>query len=160
MGRVDLRLLLLLVVIPATIGSFAFAILRIDAVQDRSRNVRILSTWPQLVRQYLEFRAPCFPLIAAAALPGGLQATNRIDWASFQSASDWYWPFDGGAFRCTDDSEIARLIPGQANLVIYEDIAAREIVILRAPAKAGDAYEELAALRAPLTALGHRGHGA
>ncbi|HBA84784.1 MAG TPA: hypothetical protein DCZ95_11880 [Verrucomicrobia bacterium] len=144
MGRVDVRVLCLLLLV-ALIGSFAFAAVQLTKEQAEDFNARTLNTWAQLTKEFTAFRETSYPLVIPALLPDDA----AIDWAALQNDDpEWYWDFDGGTYYFDPGSEISKQIPHDANLMVYEDIAQEELLVLSVPKTAGSPYKEEMVFRA------------
>lgn len=112
----------------------------------------VVSRWDELLKSYLLFRERNYALVAPDdCLPysklGAL--LNEVSFGELQEQPGWYWNFDGGEFVIEPGSELAKQLSEEADLVVYEDMASGEILILRVPEREGDVYREEIVYRAP-----------
>ncbi|HBA85117.1 MAG TPA: hypothetical protein DCZ95_13590, partial [Verrucomicrobia bacterium] len=144
MGRVDVRMLYL-VFLMAFIGSLAFAAVQLSKEQAEDFNARTLNTWAQLTKEFADFRESSYALVIPAVLPD----EASIDWAALQNDDpEWYWDFDGGTYYFDPGSEISKQIPHDTELMVYEDIATEELLVLNVPKVASELYKEEMVFRA------------
>jgi hypothetical protein len=150
MGRTEIRILVLLVCcillagLAVSIAQWTRAAFRFE--------LPTVSSWDELVMEYLQFRDSAFPLVVPdECLPlGQLEAAlDRYTLGELERQPGWYWNFDGGTLVFDADSELARQLGECAVIVVYEDMENGEILILRVPEKEGEAYREEIVYRAP-----------
>jgi len=105
----------------------------------------VISSWDDLLKQYLLFREEQYPLV----VPDGLTPYGHIEAAfdgdkieDWQTEPGWYWNFDGGVFYYAETSPLAKLVEDGTQILIYEDMAKEEILVLREPLKEGADYQE------------------
>jgi hypothetical protein len=66
-----------------------------------------------------------------------------------QKEPDWYWNFNGGMFCFDEKSSLAGQIKHGTEVVVYEDMANQELLVLRVPEKEGQDYVEEIVYKAP-----------
>ena len=144
MGRVDMRVLCLLL-LGGLVGSLAFAAVQLTREQSEDFDARTINTWAQLTKEFTDFRESSYPLVIPAMLPDD----SAIDWAALQNDdSEWYWDFDCGTYYFDPGSEISKQIPHDTELMVYEDIATEELLVLSVPKTLGAPYKEEMVFRA------------
>lgn len=154
LGRVEVRILLLL-----SFGALAFTLALSFAQTLKSvpaaPPVPQVSSWNDLVSQYLDFREHNWPLIVPSPelQTGNLQALLQSPGlAGLQEEPDWYWNIDGGTFCFDPQSPLAKLVKlvksGQ-QILIYEDMANQELLVMAVPETKGKPYREEIVYRSP-----------
>jgi len=134
---------LCLLLLGGLFGSLTYAAVQLTKEQAEDFNARTLNTWPQLIKEFTSFRDSSYPLVISALLPDD----SPIDWAVLQM-NDWFWDFEAGTYYFDPGSEISKQIPHDADLMIYEDIAQEELLIMSVPKTAGSPYKEEMVFRA------------
>ena len=142
MGRVDVRVLVLLTA-GILMGSLAWATVQLSGEQAEDSDARTLNTWRDLIKEFADFRDTSYPLV----IPALLSDASPMDWAALQM-NDWFWDFEAGTYYFDPGSEISKQIPHDTDLMVYEDIAQKELLVLSVPKTAGAPYKEEMVFRA------------
>ncbi len=146
-GRVEIRVLVFLV-FGFLLAGLALAIAQTLKASSSESPFPTVSTWDDLVKQYLGFREHNYALV----VPGWWQTEEFLKEYSFeelQKEPDWYWTFNEGVYVFDDNSELAKQIKSGTEIVIYEDMAKEELVVLSAPEKEGGEWREEIVYTAP-----------
>lgn len=148
-GRVDVRVLMLLVCGVFLVG-LAICLAQLTAASDP--DLPTISSWDDLLGQYLFFREFNYPLV----VPDNFTSYGQVEAVlkeyglkELQADPGWYWNFDGGVFCFDEESPLAKLTEHGAQILIYEDMATEEILVLRVSQKEGEDYQEEIVYRAP-----------
>ena len=149
-GRVEIRVLALLV-FGFLLAGLALAVAQL-AKSSSNDDLQLVSSWDDLIEKYLDFRERNYALV----VPGWFMSCGQTEailkaygFEELQKDPDWYWHFDGGVFVFNDDSQLAKLVKHDTQLVIYENMATEELIVLSAPEKEGGEYREEIVYRAP-----------
>ena len=149
-GRVEIRVLVLLVFGFLLAGlALAFAQL---AKSSSDEDPNLVSSWDDLVKQYLDFREHNYALVVPGWYISYGQTEAILKEYSFeelQKEPDWYWTFNEGVYVFEDNSPLAKQIKSGTQIIIYEDMAQEELVVLSAPEKEGGDYTEEIVYTAP-----------
>lgn len=145
-GRAEIRVLALLIV-GLLLGGLVISLTqRALALSNSDRPT--ISSWDDLLVEYLRYRELNYPLV----VPDNLQANALLEEgfvAEVQADPAWYWNFNGGSLYFDESSSLAKQIEPGAEVIVFEDIAKEEILVLRAPDKDGDAWREEIVYSAP-----------
>ena len=134
-GRVDFRTLVILsaFALLVTIG-WAYA-----QFADESNTV---SSYEELVAHYLDYREGSYML----CVPSWYLYVDQVETiesqyglAGFQDQPDWYFNFNVGNYFIAPDSDLAKMVVHDTQLIIYEDMVKGELLVVR---DTGDAFEE------------------
>ena len=150
LGRVEIRILVLLVC-GSLLISFALAVAQLTKIPSSEPSNRV-SSWDDLTKKYLSFREDNYELVVPGwfLTCGQIEAIlNEYGLEELQKDPEWYWTFDGGTFVFEDDSPLARQVASGTHIVIYEDSANEELLVLSEPEKEGGEYQEEIACKAP-----------
>lgn len=150
LGRVEIRILVLLVC-GFLLISFALAVAQLTKIPS-SEPSNLVSSWDDLTKKYLSFREDNYELVVPGwfLVYGQIEAIlNEYGLEELQKDPEWYWTFDGGTFVFEDDSPLARQVASGTHIVIYEDSANEELLVLSEPEKEDGEYQEEIACKAP-----------
>lgn len=150
-GRVEIRVLVFLV-FGFLLAGLALAIAQTLKASSSESPFPTVSTWDDLVKQYLDFREHNYALV----VPGWYISYGQTEailkeygLEELQKEPDWYWNFNEGIYVFDDNSPLAKLVKSGTQIVIYEDMAKEELVVLSAPEKEGGEYKEEIVYAAP-----------
>ncbi|MBN1268071.1 MAG: hypothetical protein JXB04_00645, partial [Kiritimatiellae bacterium] len=150
LGRVDLRALIVLVsALTLTAVLLSFAQVTTSPAQDLA--LPVVSSWAELVEMYLAAREREYPL----AIPiwsvdvGSEQAIGLDDLAALQNDPDWYWTSDNGGFCFDEKSKFGKGLKDGTEVVIYEDMANEEVLVLIRVKEEDKDYQEEIVCEAP-----------
>ncbi len=151
LGRVEIRILLLLTC-GALLASLVLVFAQTAKPVTSEASFETVSAWDDLVKKYLLFREFNYAMVAPGwYLNYGETKRNLNEYGleAFQKEPDWYWNFDGGVLVFDAKSALAKLVKSGTQVVIFEDMANQELLVLGAPEKEGGEYREEIAFRAP-----------
>ncbi|MBU1695034.1 MAG: thrombospondin type 3 repeat-containing protein [Verrucomicrobia bacterium] len=149
-GRVEIRVLMLLVC-GIFLAGLAICVAQL-ARSSSELDLPIVSSWDDLVGEYLRFREANYALVVPDEFTSYGQTEAMLKEYAFdalQAEPGWYWNFDGGVFYFDEASPLAKQVEHGTEIVIYEDMAKEEILVLRVPKKEGGDYQEEIVYRAP-----------
>ncbi len=149
-GRIEIRILLFLA-FALVMSSFAYTAAQSWKSAASESAVQTVSSWDDVVKEYLVFRGRSYLLIVptfAWELGQIEEIIKQNGLEVLQKSSDWYWTFDGGTILFDDDGEIAKQVKHGTEIVLYEDMVNQEILVLSATGENGT-YEEEIVYRAP-----------
>lgn len=149
-GRIEIRVLMLL-----ACGLF-LAVLAVGlaqlAIPSSDSDFPTISSWDDLVGEYLRFREANYALLAPDEFTSCGQVEAILKEYAFdglQAEPGWYWSFDGWVFCFDETSPLGKQLEHGTQIVIYEDMDKEEILVLRVPQKDGESYQEEIVYRAP-----------
>jgi hypothetical protein len=138
MGRIEIRVMFLLAC-GVLLTCFALAVAQFTKSSSEF-DPPTISSWDDLVKEYLIFRALSYPLVAPDGyLPSGQteEILKEYGFEELQKEPNWYWRFDGGVFYFDDNSPLAKLVNDGERVLIYEDLAQGELLVLSVPENEG-----------------------
>ncbi|MFH0880535.1 MAG: hypothetical protein V2A34_12535, partial [Lentisphaerota bacterium] len=136
MGRVDMRVMIFLVM-AGLVGSLAYAAVQLAKPAVEEPAFPTVNTWQELVKEYLAFRDSSYPLVPPDDVLADVQSLDGIDVEALQAGPEWYWTFNQNTFYFDESGELAKQITHNTELIIYEDMATDELIILSVPEKEG-----------------------
>ncbi|MBU1693691.1 MAG: thrombospondin type 3 repeat-containing protein [Verrucomicrobia bacterium] len=149
-GRVEIRVLMMLVC-GIFLAGLAICLAQL-AISSSESDFPTISSWDDLVGEYLRFRESSYALVVPDEFTSYGQTEAMLKEYAFdalQAEPGWYWNFDGGVFYFDEASPLAKQVEHGTEIVIYEDMARGELLVLRVPQTEKEDCREEIVYRAP-----------
>ncbi|MFH0878972.1 MAG: hypothetical protein V2A34_04600, partial [Lentisphaerota bacterium] len=137
-----------LILVAGLIGSLTYAAIHWTKPAVEEPAFPPVNTWQELVKEYLAFRDSSYPLVPPDEALTDAQSLDGVDVEALKAGPEWYWTFNQNTFYFNESSDLAKQIAHNTELIVYEDMATDELIILSVPEKEGADYKEEIVFRA------------
>lgn len=109
-----------------------------------------LCSWNDLAEQYLAERSSAYPLIVPDQydLASGGKLPSLAAGIGLR-VEDWFWTFGRGMIEAAANSTLAKAVVDELEVIVYEDVASGEILVLSASGDPTQPWREELVLKAP-----------